>query len=102
MLLKSLHIIYLQLLKIKNKKVGIPIIGKFLNLLQIYKSKGNVEEFKKLYIKYSNVNDKMMKIRKYIIDTTLKRSIIIQPNLYLENDNVKIKTYNNDLYDAIQ
>lgn len=70
--------------------------------IQIYKATVNAEEGRKLFKSYSQVDENMMRLRQIIIDTVRKIGVIVQPNLYSENDEAKLKTYETDFYGMIQ
>jgi dipeptidyl-peptidase-3 len=80
----------------KIESVGIPALGKFLRQIQIYKSTANATEGREFYKKYSKVEGDMIKIRELVIQTTKKRPMMVQPNLFLNHNNsVELKSYEN-------
>ncbi len=85
--------VYIKLDREKIKKVGIPALGRFLKQLQIYKSTANAEEGREFFKTYSRVNENMLRLRTKIISTSKPRPLMVQCNLYMESNNVKIKNY---------
>jgi dipeptidyl-peptidase-3 len=94
--------IYIKLNRDKIKSVGISAIGKFLEKLQEYKSTANSTEGKAFFKKYSEVDDKMMKLREIIIETTKPRPLMVQPNLILKSNDIIMQTYENSYVGLIK
>jgi dipeptidyl-peptidase-3 len=85
--------VYIKLDREKIKEVGVPALGRFLKQLQIYKSTANAEEGREYFKTYSRVNENMLRLRNKIISTSKPRPLMVQCNLYMENNNVKLKNY---------
>ncbi|BFZ07144.1 hypothetical protein BsWGS_10183 [Bradybaena similaris] len=77
--------------------VGKPAIGAFLRKLQVYKSTGDVESARKMYSRYSDVNDqdspKFLSLRSIVMDRKQPRKLFVQHHTYLENESVSLKSY---------
>ncbi|CAH0550916.1 unnamed protein product [Brassicogethes aeneus] len=87
-----------SLLKTEGKKA----IGNFLTKLQIYKATGNVEAAKALYNEFDEVSEPWTSWRSIVLANKQPRKIFVQCNTVLENDSVKLVTYEPSLEGFLQ
>jgi hypothetical protein len=73
---------------------GREIITKFLRTLNAYKSAGAVEVASAFYGHYSKLDEKMLKVRDYVIKENIPRRAILNNNLiYYTEDVIEPKVY---------
>jgi len=82
----------------KIASVGRPAVGQFLQKLQIYKSTGNIEEARKMYMGYSAVDNSNLdmpwaKWRNIVLARKKPRKMWVQANTEITGDELKLKTY---------
>ena len=65
---------------------GREMITKFLTIIQTYKSSGCIERAAQFYGKYSEVDEKMLQIRRIVIDKKKPRRLDLNNNLVRYNE----------------
>ncbi|XP_059174318.1 dipeptidyl peptidase 3-like isoform X2 [Physella acuta] len=90
----------------KINSVGKPAIGAFLRKLQVYKSTADVEAGRKMYQFYSDVNDqdepKFLSLRSIVMDRKQPRKLFVQHHTYVEDGEVKLKSYEASAASVVQ
>jgi len=77
----------------KLRTVGFKAIDEFLHKLHVYKSIGDFETAEKFFDSYSQVNEKMLKVRQIVIDRRNPRRLELQPNLFMDGEKVFYQGY---------
>lgn len=77
----------------KLKTSAFEALSKFLKKLHILKSIGDYDGAKVFFDHYSEVDEEMLKIRKIVIDLQQPRRLELQPNVFLQGDEVIYKDY---------
>ena len=77
----------------KLRTVGFKAIDEFLHKLHVYKSIGDFETAEKFFDSYSQVNEKMLKVRQIVIDRRNPRRLELQPNLFRDGEKVFYQGY---------
>ncbi|XP_060070560.1 dipeptidyl peptidase 3-like [Ylistrum balloti] len=98
-----------MLLKLDRSKiisVGKPAIGDFLRKLQVYKSTGDVEAGKALYLYYSDVHDReephFLTRRATVLARKQPRKMFVQHNTVVNGSTVDLKSYDSNVTGLIQ
>uniref|UniRef100_A0A1X7SLR7 Uncharacterized protein n=1 Tax=Amphimedon queenslandica TaxID=400682 RepID=A0A1X7SLR7_AMPQE len=68
----------------KLETIAKPVIGEFLNKLQIYKSTADVSSGQLLYNKYSTVTDDHLMLRDIVMARKMPRRLFVQPHTSID------------------
>ena len=77
--------------KILNE--GVNVLTTFMRKIQEYKSKADIKNAKKIFYKYSEMNENILKIREILQKNKKPKSIFVQPNFYLKNNKVNLREF---------
>ncbi|PRP85376.1 dipeptidyl-peptidase III [Planoprotostelium fungivorum] len=77
----------------KIKSVGREAIGRFLNVLQAYKSTADAESLVSFYSKYSTPNGDFLALRDVVLSQKKPRRVFVQAHTFVEGGDVKVKEF---------
>lgn len=77
----------------KILETGIPAVQRFLRLMQEYKSTANITSAQELYSRYDAINDYWLGIWQFLKKNAQPRSLIIQPIITLDGEDVKLHQF---------
>ncbi|KAF5280315.1 hypothetical protein FQR65_LT03124 [Abscondita terminalis] len=94
-------------LMITLKRESIPgpgrnAIAHFLLQLQVFKSLGDVQSAKKLFLTLSEVEEPWLSWRSIILSRKQPRNMLLQPNTLLNDDTITLKTYTPHIEEIIK
>jgi dipeptidyl-peptidase-3 len=81
---------------------GIRAISEQLLKMQVYKSCANVSDATKLFEKYSVITDEYLEILSILEATKTPRTQIVQPTIFMEYGEYKLKEYDSTVNDSIR
>mgnify|MGYP001120597248 FL=1 len=84
---------YVTLDKSKILTVGMRAMETFLLKLGIYKSTCNLVDGVAMYHKYTEVNDRMLKLRKIVLEKKQPRKVFVQPLTVEDGAEIKLQEF---------
>jgi len=84
---------YVTLDRTKIQSVGMKAMDRFLLKLGIYKSTCNLVEGVGMFNKYTEVDDRFLKLRKIVLEKKQPRRVFVQPLTILDGDQVKLQEF---------
>ncbi|CAL8091788.1 unnamed protein product [Orchesella dallaii] len=89
----------------KINSVGRKAMADFLLKQQVYKSTADIKSARKMFDKYSAVNNEgqhpWAKWRDIVLDKKKPPRLLVQPNLFLNNGDIQLKSYDSSLEGSI-
>lgn len=85
--------IVVELDRSKIKTIGREAIGRFLTVLQTYKSTADANSLISFFSKYSTPNQEFLEMRDLVLSKKKPRRVLVQAHTYIQGEDVKVKEY---------